>query len=258
MAPGTVVVTGGASGIGAATCRRLSSSFAQVVVLDRDREAAEGVAEEISGVAVGADVSDPAQVEAAFEMISDISGGELRGLVNNAGVGNLKPLEHYTPGEVDLIWKVSFTGTYNCLRAAAPYLRATADAAVVNVASVSGLRPTRGEAPYSAAKAAVVALTSSAALEWAPEVRVNCISPGFIRTPLNEMLASDERTRTGIENRTPAARLGTAAETAELVATLLDAAHGYLTGQNVVLDGGSMLTSAQMDPVLGPYLEGQI
>ncbi|MGI9578096.1 MAG: SDR family NAD(P)-dependent oxidoreductase [Microthrixaceae bacterium] len=254
--PGTVVVTGGASGIGAATCRRLAATFAHVVVLDRDAAGAERIADGIGGVAVVADVADPEQVDGAFEMISGLCGGELRGLVNNAGVGNLKPLEQYTPEEVDLIWRVNVAGTYNCLRAAAPYLRATQDAAVVNIASVSGIRPTRGEAPYSAAKAAVVALTSSAALEWAPQVRVNCVSPGFIRTPLNEMLASDDSLREGIEQRTPLGRMGNSEETAELIAALLSAAHGYLTGQNIVLDGGSTLDSSQMDPVLAPLLGG--
>ena len=253
---GTVVVTGGASGIGEATCRRLAAAGAGVVVIDRDREGAERVAGEIDGAAIGLDVADPVATGAAFAAVDELSGGHLRGLVNNAGVGNLKPLEAYSPAEVDLIWRVNFVGTYNCLRSAAALLRATPDAAVVNIASASGVRPTRGEAPYSAAKAAVVALTSSAALEWAPEVRVNCISPGFIRTPLNEMLASDESMRSGMVERTPAARLGTSEETAELVATLLDPAHGYLTGQNIVLDGGSLLPSSQMDPVLGPLLGG--
>src|SRR4029077_486499 len=98
----------------------------------------------------------------------------------NAGIGNLKPLEAYTTAEVDLIWRVNVAGTYNCLRAAAAPLRKSGRGAVVNIASVSGIRPTRGEAPYSAAKAAAIALTRSAALEWAPEVRVNCVSPGFV------------------------------------------------------------------------------
>jgi NAD(P)-dependent dehydrogenase (short-subunit alcohol dehydrogenase family) len=125
----------------------------------------------------------------------------------------------------------------------------------VNVASVSGVRPTRGEAPYSAAKAAVIALTSSAALEWAPEVRVNCVSPGFVRTPLNEMLVTDDAARSGLESRTPLARVGTAEETAGVIAFLLSDAAGYLTGHNLVLDGGSLLPSEQMDPILGPLLE---
>lgn len=248
---GTVVVTGGASGIGAATCRRLAADGFRVVVLDRDADDASAVAAEIDGVMSVADVADPDVLTSA---IADVAAaGGLRALVNNAGVGNLKPLEDYTPAEADLIWRVNVAGTYNCLRAAAPYLRA-GGGAVVNVASVSGVRPTRGEAPYSAAKAAVVALTMSAALEWAPDVRVNCVSPGFIRTPLNEVLAGDDDVRAGVEERTPAGRLGTAEEIAGVIAFLLSAEASYLTGQNVVLDGGSTLTNAQMDPVLGPLL----
>ncbi len=256
---GAVVVTGGASGIGAATCELLAASGVAVGVLDRNESGARAVAERIGGLALVADVARSEQVDDAMRR-ADAELGGLAGLVNNAGVGNLKPLEDYTDAEVDLIWRVNVTGAFNCLRAAAPLLRSWAaegggPASVVNVASVSGVRPTRGEAPYSAAKAAVIALTRAAALEWAPEVRVNCVSPGFIHTPLNDVLVQDEVARSGIEARTPLGRIGTADETASVIAFLLSPASSYMTGQNLVLDGGTMLPSDQMDPVLGPLLE---
>ncbi|MBS1838501.1 MAG: SDR family oxidoreductase [Actinobacteria bacterium] len=254
-----VVVTGGASGIGAATCRLLSLRGARVGVLDRREAPARELADEIGGLVLACDVTDPDAVDAALTT-ADAELGGLSGLVCNAGVGNLKRLEDYTEVEIERIWRVNFSGTYACLRSAVPYLRAASSlrgtpSSVVNVASVSGVRPTRGEAPYSAAKAAVIALTSSAALEWAPEVRVNCVSPGFIHTDLNDVLLQDPAGRLGIEERTPMGRVGSAAETALLIAFLLADESAYMTGQNLLLEGGTMLPSAQMDPILGPLLE---
>ncbi len=249
---GLAVVTGAASGIGEAIARRLAVAGAAVAVLDRDADGARRVAADLDGLALVADVSDREAFEAAIsEAVGQI--GPLRHLVNNAGVGNLKHLADYSESEVDLIWRVNVKGVFWGLQTAARIM--DEGGSVLNVASVSGVRPTRGEAPYSAAKAAVVALTQAAALELAPRVRVNCVSPGFVRTPLNEMLAADATTRSMIESATPMARLGSCDDVAALAEFLLSDEAGYLTGQNVVLDGGSMLTSAQMDPVLGSLID---
>ena len=249
-----VVVTGGASGLGADLCRRLAADGLRVGVLDRDADGARAVADEVGGIALVANVADSEALDEQLRRAADELGG-LRWLVNNAGIGNLKPIESYTDREFDLIWKVNVSGAFYGIRSAAPLIRAAGGGAIVNVASVSGVRPTRGEAPYSAAKAAVVALSAAAALELAPDIRVNCVSPGFVHTALNDVLASDDAAREVMEAGTPMARIGQPADVSELIAFLLSDRASYLTGQNVVLDGGSMLTSAQMDPVLGPMLD---
>ena len=252
---GGVIVTGGGSGIGAAVCRQLAAEGSTVGVLDRNPAAAEQIAEEVGGVALIANVADSAALAAEVQRGAELLGG-LRGLVNNAGIGNLQGFESYTDAEINLIFAVNFSGTYSAIRAAAPLMRASgAGGSIVNVASVSGVRPTRGEAPYSAAKAAVISLSQAAALELAPQIRVNSVSPGFIRTPLNEVLAGDDHMRSQIEQGTPLERLGTAEEVSELIVFLLSDRSAYLTGQNLVLDGGSLLNSAQMDSVLGTMLD---
>jgi len=249
-----VIVTGGASGIGAATARLMAAEGARVAVLDREGDGAAAVASEIGGVSFGADVRDADAVHDAFVRAADALGG-LSVVVNNAGIGSLKALHVYEPDEVDLLVGVSFTGTFNGLRAAVPLLRQHGGGSIVNMASVSGLRPTRGEAPYAAAKAAVIALTMSAALEYGPDgIRVNVVSPGFIRTPLTDFVWSNPAWIDPLEAATPLRRAGTAEEVAEAVVFLASDRAGYVTGHNLVVDGGSMLPSAQVDHVLRELL----
>jgi len=121
---------------------------------------------------------------------------------------------------------------------------------VVNVASLTGIRPTMGEGPYSAAKAGVIALTQSAAMEAAPTVRVNCVAPGMIRTPLTQMVTDEPTWRAGAEAGTPLARIGEAGEVADVVTFLASDASSYVTGQTIVVDGGSVLPSLQSDALL--------
>jgi NAD(P)-dependent dehydrogenase (short-subunit alcohol dehydrogenase family) len=251
---GGIVVTGGASGIGAALCRHLAADGVRVGVLDRNADGAAAVADEIGGIALVANVADSEAFGAQLERAAEELGG-LRGLANNAGIGNLKHFEAYTDKEFDLIFKVNVSSTFYGMRAAAPLLRASGGGAIVNVGSVSGVRATRGEAPYSAAKAAVSMLSSAAALELAPDIRVNCVSPGFMHTALNDVLASNPASRSSIEAATPLGRVGSAEDVAELMAFLLSNRSSYLTGQNLVLDGGSLLPSPQMDEVLIPLID---
>jgi NAD(P)-dependent dehydrogenase (short-subunit alcohol dehydrogenase family) len=248
------IVTGGGSGIGEATARLMVAEGARVAVLDRNAARAAEVAESIGGAAIEVDVADADAMTAAFDQAADRLGG-LSVVFNNAGVGSLKPLHQYTAAEVDLLVDVNLKGTFNGVRAAVGLLRESGGGSIVNMASASGLRPTRGESPYAAAKAAVIALTQSAALEYGRDaIRVNCVSPGFIRTPLTEFAFANPAWIEPLEARTPLGRAGTAADVADCVVFLACDRARYVTGHNLVVDGGSLLPSAQVDHLLSELL----
>ena len=244
-----VIVTGGGSGIGAACCRLFADEGASVTVLDRDVEAASAVAFDIGGRAVQADVRDAETMDRVVREAAEAMGG-LTDLINNAGAGMAKPLLQYTDKEWALLIGVNLTGTFHGIRAAGPIMLEAGRGSIVNNSSLTGVRPTRGEGPYSAAKAGVLNLTQTAALELAPAVRVNAVAPGMIHTPLTDIVVANDAWRTAAEHGTPAGRVGTAAEVAEVIAFLSSDAASYVTGQTIVVDGGSVLPSLQSDGLL--------
>ena len=181
-------------------------------------------------------------------------------LVNNAGFGGAKPLDRYGDDEWARLVGVNLTGVWHGIRAAVPHLRAAVAAggvaaSIVNVAGTVATRPTRGEGPYAAAKAGVVALTRTAALEYAPEVRVNCVSPGYVATRMTRAVVDDPGLRARIEGRIPLGRIGAVADVAGVVSFLCSVDAAYVTGQDLVVDGGSLLPSHQSDELLKGLLD---
>ncbi|MBF6556801.1 MAG: SDR family oxidoreductase [Acidimicrobiales bacterium] len=243
------VVTGGASGIGRASARRMAEEGAAVAVVDVNVEAAREVAEEIDGTAYAADVTDPEGLRAAVDAAAGAMGG-ITIMFNNAGIGGLSPLHEWAPEEWNRILAVNLTGVYLGFRAAVPHIRASGGGSLVSTASISGTRPAAGEAPYSAAKAGVAALTASAALEYGPQIRVNSVSPGMILTALTEPLVQflpHERER--FDRVTPLGRIGQPDDVADVVVFLCSHLARFITGQNVVVDGGMTLHGSGVDGI---------
>ena len=246
-------ITGGASGIGRATARMIAAEGARVAVADINGDGAKEVAAEIGGLAFEVDVTDPEMVQAAVRDAADAFGG-LTIAFNNAGAGLLANVHEYSAEQWDQVVRLNLTGVFSGMKAAVPVILESGGGSIVNTASISGVRPSAGEAPYAAAKAGVIALTQSAALEYAPAIRVNAVSPGWILTGLTAPWKEIPGEEARAVERTPMKRLGEPEDIAKVVVFLCSDLAGFVTGQNIVIDGGMILHGAGVDGMLA-YLQ---
>jgi NAD(P)-dependent dehydrogenase (short-subunit alcohol dehydrogenase family) len=239
------LVTGAASGIGKATAQRLADEGAAVLITDIQAEQGEATAQEI--VAAGGkaaffrhDVTSAAEWEAACAMAADQLGG-LDILVNNAGMGDIKPIEETTAEDWNRTIAIDQTGVFLGMKVAAPYLKASQHASVINISSIFGSSGGFGVSPaYHAAKGAVRTLTKNVALHWATEgVRVNSIHPGFIATPILEQSRGTD-IWDGMTALTPMGTLGRPEDIAAGVAYLASDDAAFVTGLELYIDGGYM------------------
>ena len=244
------VITGGGSGIGRATCRRMVEEGARVAVVDINGDAAEAVGRELDAPWYHADVTDYGALEAAFkDADAQLDGVTI--VFNNAGNSSISHVHEWPLEEWERVVTLNLTGVFHGFRAGIPLLQRSRGGSIVSTSSISGTRPSAGEAPYAAAKAAVAALTATAAMEYAPTIRVNAVAPGMIRTgltgPLFEIFDGIDR---HMVDKTPLARIGVPEDIADVVVFLCSDLARFITGQNLVVDGGMTLHGAGVDGLL--------
>jgi NAD(P)-dependent dehydrogenase (short-subunit alcohol dehydrogenase family) len=239
----SVLITGGGSGLGAATARAMAAKGAKVAVLDVRKENADKVGEEIKGVALGADVTNEEQVKAAIAK-AEAAHGIVRVLVNCAGVGNAaRTIGKNGPFPLDVFTRVisiNLIGTFNVLRLMAERLATAAPVGeergvIINTASVAAYDGQIGQAAYSASKGGVVGLTLPVARDLASMfIRVNTIAPGLFLTPM--MMGLPEEARKSLGQQVPhPARLGDPSEYAALAVHIVE--NPMLNGETIRLDG---------------------
>lgn len=241
LADKTAVLTGSASGIGAATARRLAEEGATVVVTDVDEAGGEETVADIQTNGGTAefrklDVSDYDAVETVFEDIGE-DYGSFDVLFNNAGIGENSHFEETTVEERNRLIEVNLYGVWNGCHAALPIMRASGGGAIVNTSSMSGWRPAY-VSTYAVTKAAVLHFTKSVAHEFGQhDIRINAVCPGTIETPMTNEWFSDRSLEIQREH-TALDRLGSPEEIASGVAFLASDDASYMTGRALKIDGG--------------------
>ncbi|SHN39626.1 SDR family NAD(P)-dependent oxidoreductase [Cryptosporangium aurantiacum] len=232
----TIIVTGAASGIGAATVRRLHDEGATVVAADLSAEGLKAAVGDLDQVhAVPTDVADRSQ---ATELIAAAERlGNLYGLVNSAGIRGVSSIFDLEPAELERVLSVNLAGTLNTCQA---FVRTVRQGAIVNVASAAGIRAVPNRLAYVASKFGVVGVTQTMALEVAPRgIRVNAVAPGMIRTPMTAPMFEDPANVEAIRASHPIGREGEPHEIAAAIAFLLSEDASFVVGAVLPVDGGN-------------------
>lgn len=236
------IITGGAQGIGKAIAKELIEKEVIVIIADVDKEAGEETENEYKYLGeikyVQTDISDENQVR---DLTSNIVGtfGSIDILINNAGIFNYKPITELSFEEWNKIIGVNLSGAFLCAKYAAPHLKKR-NGSIINIASTRALMSEANTEPYSASKGGIVALTHSLAMSLGPEIRVNCISPGWI--DVSEWKKSSIKNKLELTEQDhkqhPTGRVGKPEDVASLVSYLTSDKASFITGSNFVIDGG--------------------
>jgi len=233
------LVTGGASGIGAATCRELARAGAEVIIADVNLKAAKAFAEELGGArAVEMDVTDSKSIAKAAKEVA-----KLDVLVNNAGIGLVGNIEATNEDDFERVMRVNVYSVYLVTKAFVPRLLETRGA-IVNIGSIAGQVGVKQRFAYCASKGAVLAMTRQIAVDYPQRLRCNCIAPGTVQTPFVEGYLEKyhqhekDKVREELRQRQPVGRLGTPEDVAGLVRYLCSKEADFMQGAVISLDGG--------------------
>ncbi len=241
-----IIVTGAASGMGAAIATLFAREGARLALLDIDETALAAVSGRTGATPLTTDIACERQVRAATVTASRAMGG-IDGIVNAAGILRNAPFAATSVDDWRRIHDINLLGPVLLCQAALADLQASAGATIVNIASLGGLKPFPMSTAYAASKAGLISLTANLAQELAPQIRVNAICPGLIRTPMTDAIAYEGRK--GTFSRNALLRKGTAMEVAYLALFLTSGESSFITGQSIVIDGGvpNPLATAAMD-----------